>query len=224
MKRLGVILPSFNVTAERDAHLSAPPDVSVHVARMYLRSTEADDLRRMIREELPGAIRQVASVRPDAVLFACTAAGAVAGPAGEAAIVDEIERAASCPVLTINQAVATALADSGGRRVALLTAFDDDVTTQIADSVKALGFEVPVAAGMAIADPFAIAEVPPQEIVKFARREVGETEVDVVFVACGNLRAVEAREDISAALGRPVITSNQAALTHAYTAAGAAGD
>ena len=36
--------------------------------------------------------------------------------------------------------------------------------------------------------------------------------IDLLFASCTNFRALDAREEMQAALGIPVVTSNQAAL------------
>jgi maleate isomerase len=68
---------------------------------------------------------------------------------------------------------------------------------------------------MGIVDPFEIADVSPEQIVDFARREVDPADADLLFVSCTNLRAIEARPALEQSLGLPVMTSNLAALRKA---------
>jgi maleate isomerase len=67
--------------------------------------------------------------------------------------------------------------------------------------------------GLGITDNFAIAEVEPERIAEFASACFTGDDLDLLFASCTNFRALDARDDIQAALGVPVVTSNHAALT-----------
>jgi maleate isomerase len=187
---------------------------------MLLNGTDAESVRTMLREEVPRATRAIAAARPDAILFACTAAGSVAGPEGEAAIIRDVQQATGAPVASINQAIGDALRVSGANRAAVLTAFDDEVAATVAAGVERSGISVEISAGMGISDPFDIAAVTPEEILDFAVRHVAGHDVDIVLVACGNLRAVAALPELRGKLGVQVLTSNQAALAAALNLLG----
>ena len=45
-------------------------------------------------------------------------------------------------------------------------------------------------------------------------------EAEAVFISCANIHAIDAIEEIEAALGCPVVTSNQVVLWHALRTAG----
>jgi len=54
--------------------------------------------------------------------------------------------------------------------------------------------------------------VPPERIVEFAVATLGGLDIEFAFVSCTNFRAMEAVPGLSARLGLPVVTSNQAVL------------
>jgi maleate isomerase len=60
--------------------------------------------------------------------------------------------------------------------------------------------------------------VAPETIVRFAVDTFQQGPADAVFIACCTFRAFDARPAIAAALGVPVVTSNQAALDAALRA------
>ncbi len=66
--------------------------------------------------------------------------------------------------------------------------------------------------GLGITENFAIAAVEPERIGSFAVETLAGGELDLAFVSCTNLRALDAREQVERALGVPVVTSNSAAL------------
>src|SRR5690625_214479 len=97
-RRIGVIVPSTNTMVETDFWNNVAPGVSVHASRMYLEETTADDERRMVTEFLPGAVRDLATCRPDVVVFACTSAGAVLGVEAEEELIADLARQTDAPV------------------------------------------------------------------------------------------------------------------------------
>lgn len=213
--RWGVLVPATNTVAEVDFQRHAPEGVTVHTSRMYLEQTTADSERRMLEDELPRAARDLGTARPDIVIFSCTSAGAVAGPDGEPRMIDEIGSATSAEVVSTNAAVHEAIHASGAQRVAVVTAYVDELTQKIREGIERSGVDVSLAAGLGIVDPFAICEVTPEQIVAFAQEHVRPRDADLLFVSCTNLRAMDARAELEAALGIPVMTSNLAALNKA---------
>lgn len=214
-RRLGVIVPSTNTVVESDYARETPADVTVHVSRMYLEETTAEDERRMVTEYLPAAARDLATCRPDVVVFACTSAGAVLGEAGEQALIADLADQCSAPVVSTNDAVAKALTRRGITRPAVVTAYVQDLTDRIVAGLGRHDLTVPQAYGMGIVDPFAIADVTPEEVIEFVEANVTPGDVDGLFVSCTNLRAIEARDALERWSGLPTVTSNQAALEQA---------
>lgn len=215
MTRLGIIVPSTNTVAETDFQTNAPAGFSVHTARMYLEETNAASERRMVTDHLPGAARDLATMQPDVVVFACTSAGAVLGAERESELVDDLSRTTKAPVVSTNASVHRALTEVAPTRLAVVTAYVDELTGKICAGLESAGLSIVHAAGMGILDPFAIAEVSPDEIVEFVQREVAQTDFDALFVSCTNLAAFAARGALQAEFGVPVVTSNQAALAAA---------
>ena len=170
--RWGVLVPATTPVAEVDFQRHAPEGVTVHTSRMYLEETTAESERRMLHDELPRAARDLGTARPDVVIFSCTSAGAVAGADGEPRMIDEIGAATSARVVSTNAAVHEALHASGARRVAVITAYVDELTQKIREGIERSGVDVTVAAGLGIVNPYAICEVTPDEIVTFAEEHV----------------------------------------------------
>jgi maleate isomerase len=94
----------------------------------------------------------------------------------------------------------------------VVTPYVESLNVPIADSLEAGGFEVSAIHGLGITENFAIAAVEPERIGSFAVETLGGQELDVAFISCTNLRALDAREQVERALGVPVVTSNSAAL------------
>lgn len=215
MTRIGLLIPAVNTVAEQEFHAGVPPGVTVHTARMRVRGTSAAAVREMIADSLPRAVTDVADVRPDLVVLACTAVGAVLGTEGERQLVGELERELGVPVVSMNAAVSHALARVGARRVAVITPYPAEVTDRVADGVRAAGLEVAAAAGMGFADAFEIAAIAPRELADFVAAHTAGAAFDTLFLSCGNLRMLEGRPVLSERFGVSVVASNLAALDDA---------
>ena len=222
-KRLGLLLPSSGTVQEVDFYRRVPDDVSVHAARMRLAGTTEPDEVRMLDEHALPAARDLATVRPDVVVFSCTSAGALRGAGYDAELCARISEETGAPTVSTLAAAREALERLGARSVALLTPYVAELTDRVRASLEAAGIAVPRVHGLGLTDSLAIARVTPEEIHACAVERFRGAPVDAIFVACCTFRAFDAKPAIERALGRPVVTSNSAALAAALRILGANG-
>lgn len=215
MKRLGILLPSSGTVQEVDFYRRVPAGVSVHSARMRLTRATVEDEARMLDAYTMPAAEDLATIRPDVVVFSCTSAGALRGREYDTRLCEDIGRVTGAPVVSTLGAVGEALRAAGARSVALVTPYPEAITRHVRASLEAEGFHVTTAAGLGLADSLDIAAVAPADIQRFAVETFGSAPADAVCLACCTFRAYDAREAIQRELGVPVVTSNQAALTAA---------
>ena len=210
---MGLIVPSTNSVMEPDLYQHLPPGVTLHTARMLLQggvTIEAEE--RMLDEYLPKSAQEISTMRPDVVVFGCTSAGALRGPAYEQGLAQQLSQATGAPAITIMGAVVEELNRLAARRVAVLSPYSQEVNETIQRSLEASGFDVVYLAGMDLPSAFGIADVLPEQVVDYAREHLQGVEADCLFVSCANLRSLEAIEGLRAVADMPVITSNQAVL------------
>jgi maleate isomerase len=210
--RVGLIVPSSNTVAEVDFYRSLPTTCTLHTARMYLEETTPEGESVMLDEHLPATAADLATARPDVVVFACTSAGALRGNAYEADLIERLSAKMGAETISVAAAVRCVLRERGARRVGVVTPYIESLNQRIATSLETDGFEVTAIHGLGITENFAIAAVEPERIGGFALETLAGQELDLVFLSCTNFRALEAREQIERALGVPVVTSNSAAL------------
>jgi maleate isomerase len=172
----------------------------------------------MVSEGVPRASQELAMIHPDVVVFGCTAAGAAVGEPGERQLVAEIAEQTEAPVVSMNAAVQDALAATGAERIAVLTPYDPEVTSDIAAHAERRGMTVAVAVGLDIDDPFEWAALTPAALLDFAERELAGHEFGAILLSCANLRSAAVRATLAERHGVPVVTSNHAALTAALGA------
>jgi len=210
--RLGLLVPSSNTVMEPDFYRRLPDWITLHTARMHLSRTTVEGEAEMLDRHLPGALKDLASLRPHVVVFGCTSAGALRGNDYEEGLLATIEAQTGAKPYSVNACVRRVLKGLSARRVGVVTPYVEELNRRIRQSLQQDGFEVVVIRGMDIADNMAIARVSPREVLEFAVGALAGRELACAFVSCTNLRAFDIREELARRLKVPVVTSNQATL------------
>ena len=208
---VGVIVPSSNRVVEDDFSRFGSDAIRPRFARAFLAETTPEAEMLMLREHVPQAARDLESVHVELLVFACTSAGALIGIEGEADLIRHLEDLTGTKVVSTNEAVADALAEHPGR-VAVLTAYVDELNDKIARSLNDRGIEVASMHGLGITDNARIADRTPSDVVAFAESKLAGSTFDSLFVSCTNLRAFEAMPALERRFGCPVVTSNSATM------------
>lgn len=220
MARVGLIVPSSNTVMEVDLYRRLPAESTLHTARMHLVETTPEAEATMLDEHLPTAVRDLASARPDVVVFGCTSAGALRGNEYEAELVRRMARETGAEAISVAASVREAIRRRGARRVGVVTPYVESLNDKIRESLESDGIAVAAIHGLGIDENFEIASVDPEAIAEFAERSFGGEEIDLLFASCTNFRALDACAAIERALGVPAITSNLAALEAVQAAIG----
>lgn len=211
-RRTGLLVPSSNTVMEVDFYRALPAGFTVHTGRMFLEETTPQAESDMLDIHALPAARDLGTARPDVIVFGCTSAGALRGDAFDRDLCARIAETAGAPVISTIVSVRSAIARRGAARIGVITPYVESLNERIAASLEADGLEVVAIHGLGIEENFAIAEVPPEDIVSFAADRLSAADVELAFASCTNFRAIEAMEEIGRALDLPVVTSNDAAL------------
>jgi maleate isomerase len=143
----------------------------------------------------------------DAVCYSCTSASVVIGDA-------EIEQAIQAakpgvPVVTPPMAGVRALNAFGVKRISILTPYTVETSRPMAAYFAAHGFDIESFTCLGFEDDREMARIKPASLVELARK-VMHAQADALFVSCTALRGALAVPGMEEAIGRPVVTSNQA--------------
>jgi len=197
---------------EADFYRRLPSGATLHTGRMYMEETTPEGESIMLDRYTMPAARDVGTVNPEVVVFGCTSAGALRGSDYDRELCERIGHATGPHVVSVIASVRRAILGQSVRRVGVITPYVESLNERIRASLEEDGLEVVAIHGLGISENFAIAGVEPRDIAAFAEDRLGALDVDLVFVSCTNFRAVDAIPLIQELLGRPVVTSNQAAL------------
>lgn len=205
---LALIVPASNTVMEADFARMAGDTLDVTTWRLPLESVSREAEERMLAEELPKCLEEVAATRPGLVVFGCTSAGSLGGLAHDAQLGRRIAGATGAECVTVVGAVVEEL-DPLAAQVALFTPYTEELTACVAASLGEAGYHVVLANGMGIEDNEVIGQMEPSEIIDFVTSRMEGSNADCVFLSCTNWRAAESLEALSRELGVPVFSSNQ---------------
>jgi maleate isomerase len=220
VKRIGLIIPSSNRMVEAEMLRALPAGVSGHVARLRMTGPYAVPLERL-GPEVTTAAGTLADARCDAIAFHCTANSTAEGAAGEALLLDALRAGApGAAVTSTATAIRAALEALAARRIALVTPYSPSATAHEAEFFRTAGYDVVtmVARDLAGSDAYCAAEPATWEA---ALQESRGTGIDAYVLSCANISCFTIVDRAEAALGKPVVTSNQAVLWDTLRAAAA---
>jgi len=218
--RLGVIMPSVNTVVEEWYPHIVPDGVSVHFARMLIADgSSPEKIIAMDRQDGMRAIGQIASCRPHAVAYGCTASSIIQGHAFDERLRGEIRHIAGVPATTATDSIFAACRALGLQRVTTISPYSEAVDTAENRFFAEGGIETIAGAHLGIADGFRLAEPEPHAILDLALR-TWDPQSDGLIAACLNFRSHPIIEAVEARTGKPVVTSTQAVLWHLLRLAG----
>ena len=209
--RVGLLVPSSNTVMEPDLYGALAPAATVYTARMLLRDVTPEDEEHMLDHHTLPVAEALATLEPSVTVFGCTSAGALRGAVADAALTERIGAITGAPTFSVIQAVRDELRRLGAGRIAVATPYTDAVTAKVVASLDDLG-DIVAVANLGLVDNRAIGDTPPERVAEFVVERLGDAGADVIFISCTNLRAVEALDEVAAAVGVPVTSSNAATI------------
>ena len=218
--RLGVIVPSVNIVVEEWYPRVVPNGVSVHFARMLMgEGTRPERIIEMDRDDGMRAIRQLATCRPHALAYGCTASSIVQGHAFDERLRGEIRHIAGAPATTATDSIFAACRVLGLIKVTAISPYDDDTDRAEHRFFAEGGVDCVAGSHLGITDGFRLAEPEPKTILDMALA-AWDPHSDGLIAACLNFRSHAVIDAIEAQIGKPVITSTQAVLWRLLRLAG----
>jgi len=214
-KRIGLIVPSSNVTIETELpallarHESGP--FTFHGSRMRMQEVSEEGLRTM-NVQRERCVAELNDASCDSLVYGCLVAIMAQGP-GEhrrvmAAIKEQLSDQASMPVLvTSADALIEAVKALGAKRVALVTPYLKPIAQRVVDYIKAEGVEVTDWVALEEPDNAAVARISGERILA-AARTLDLTKADALILsACVQMPSLPLIEPAEAEFGLPVLSA-----------------
>ena len=216
LPRIGVLIPSTNTAVEADFQRTLAGIASVHSERLYIPEGQMSEshLDEMNRD-LATRVRSLASAKVDVIVYACTSGSFYKGGGWDDSMIEQMRNIADVPCTTTSKAVAEALGSiTPTGPISVITPYPEWTNERLRVYYEAQGFSILALAGhenASIGGHRFVNDQDPAEIIKFGVRQ-SHPDVHAMFCSCTAWRALEAVPALEAALGVPVVTSNQATI------------
>ncbi|MEO8202830.1 MAG: maleate cis-trans isomerase [Betaproteobacteria bacterium] len=223
--RIGLVVPPGNVAMERELACYLADGVVMNVNRLS-RPTPAvtkESLLAMI-DSVDQAVRDLAMCfpKPEIIIYGCTSGSFVSGPGKEAEIAERITKGVGIRAVTTSSAILMGLEAVHAKRVFLLTPYIKDVAAHEVALLEHYGYSIGGIDSFDCFDTRDIAKISTGQVEEMMLRHADEVRsCDAVLISCTQLLTMDRIDALEKALGKPVVTSNQASLWAALKLIGA---
>ena len=212
--RLGVIVSANNQTVEPQLRHTMPAGLELHVTRMHL-STGTKRAILTVRDEVIAAARLLAAAKVDVIILQASYLAMMAGPEGEAELMQTVCDTTGTPALSSPQAMVEAAKALRLQRLVVVTPWDAEINAHERAYLTQVGFDVIDDAGLGLIGSDATLAVTPQQWVEFALSHAHDS-ADGYFISGSNTHSFEAVARMEDSLRKPVLTSVQTTLWAGY--------
>jgi maleate isomerase len=218
--RIGIIQLATDQTAEYEfRQIMGRPGVATYASRIYNDNTITPETLKALEGEVEKGTALIMPGRPlDVMGFCCTSGAMIIGDDQVAALIRRVR-----PGIAYSSPMAGAIAAMkalGMRHVAMLTPYVQAINDRMRAYIQAAGPTVPIMGSFSIADDAKVATITERSVRDAALSLAREANVDGVFLSCSSVRALGVIEKVEAALGLPMISSNQSMAWHMLRLAG----
>ena len=141
-------------------------------------------------------------------------------------LVEIMQGETGLPATTMSNSIRDALRAVGANRIAVGTAYSDEVNDSLRLFLEQSGFHLASLTGMGIVGVKDVLTVTPQDVTDLALRAADQADgaFDAVLVSCGGLPALHLADALEDRLGVPVVASSTAGVWRAVRLLGLPAD
>lgn len=206
--RVGLMVPINNTTMEGELAAWLPPGTIV--TRIGIPRGQG----LLTRETMPAyrdtavalAAQHFSPTTHDIIAYGCTAAGFISGPAGDAALAEELARVTGLPVVTTARAMVLALQHAGAQEIAVVTPYQDAVNAQLTEFLADGGIRVKRLDSFRAPDVGALGRITAGEVRALSESTMGP-DCDALFIGCSQLPTHAVLPGLTARFGKPALSS-----------------
>ena len=217
--RIGVLVPYTNTNLEPDFTLLRPDGVSIHYARIGgYDQDEIPDSKQMAKlgnAALDEPLALLCGARPDIILYGCTSATLTHGLEFDITLAEKIKTLSGAQTITAAGALVFALNQVKARKIGFASPYVATLNDQAISLLSEAGFETVSRSEVECAlDNYGQGNLTPDQVYKLGLK-ADSPDADAIVLSCTDMRSVEIMDKLCKALGKPVITSNQAMMLNA---------
>ena len=216
--RIGFLIPSSNRMVEEQAPRFLPADVKPHFTRVAMTNRHRASLEDLT-PRIVAAAELLADSRCDVIVLQCTGTSMSGGVEGERAVINAIEQATGRKAISAASSLTAAFAALKARKLVFTSETAREGHEHKLAFLRQAGFEILAdrAVGLKNSEEYCST---PAKLWFDTAVELRRADADAYFLSCANIRSIDIIEDLEAVVGKPVVTSNQAAFWWALRTAG----
>lgn len=209
-RRIGLLLPSSNTTQEPEFTRILPDGVTLHVARLPLRTVEPSSTARIV-EDIETESQKLADADVDAIVLAATAPSSRNGLGYDQELIRRIETASGKKATTASTALIQALTALQVKRLVIAAPWSEATNVTSAAFIEASGFSVLAHRALGHVSNLEIGLLGEQTAYDLGVA-LDRPEAQAVMLACGNWLTMGIVDRLESTIGKPVLTTNQVSL------------
>ena len=205
-----IVVPENNTTMEPEISALCPTLAPIPVARVRrpARTLTLEDLPAYAEATLD-AIEPFAGEPWDPVIYGCTAAGFLGGPASNERMVERLRDRTGAVVVSTAGAMISVLRDAGVAEAAVVTPYLHPVNEGLRSYLETSGIKIETLNSFLCKTTVELGAITEDQVLELARRTVTARSKSL-FIACSQLPTLNAVAKLRAELGIPVWSSIQA--------------
>jgi arylmalonate decarboxylase len=209
---LGMIFPPANYPVPPEARLLYPTGVKFLAEGVGLERMTAEEYDRVFDRILPAAMKE-AKQGANAIDVMGTSLTFYKGAAFNQRLIDTITKETGLPATTMSTGIVEGLRGVGGRRVAVATAYTEEVNRRLGMFLTESGFEVLTVKGLNIVRFEDSAPVTHDGLLAFSAGVWESTpRADTLVISCGALKTLDLLVPLEKRCKVPVVSSTPHAL------------
>jgi maleate isomerase len=208
--RIGLLLPSSNTTQETEFNRILPDGVTLHVARLPLRSVDPASTARVV-EDIETESQKLADADVDAIVLAATAPSSRNGLGYDQDLIRRIETASGKRATTASTALIQSLAAIGADRIVMAGPWSEATNTSAGAFIEASGVKILAHRALGHISNLEIGLLDPDTALDLGKA-VDRPDAQAIMLACGNWLTLGIVDRLEDAVAKPVLTTNQVSL------------
>ena len=208
--RIGLLIPSTNVIAEAEFYAMAPPGVTFHFGRLEHRPELGLKKYENMVKDLAKEVEKLGHGKVVAIAFTCTTGSLYGGKGYNEWVEERIREVAQISVTSTSSAVIEALQNLNARKISVLTPYSSEVNELEKKFLESHGFRI---RSISTLDTHGLRHSDIDEDLLLDQvKDLGPDDFDAVFLSCTGLPTITVLGRLEIALGKPVISTNQATM------------
>jgi maleate cis-trans isomerase len=216
--RVGFIIPTSNRMVEPQMQRYMPAGVVPHFTRIGMTNKHKAPLEQQL-PKIAAAAGMLAESKCDAIILQCTGTSMSGGLDMERRVIDAMQQAAGVSCSTAASSLTSAFTALGAEKLVFISETKQPDHEKKLRYLREAGYQIVADKAVGLAGTDEYCSMPPQLWFDTAIALKNDA-ADAYFISCANIHSIDVIAELEDALGRPVVTSNQAALWKSLRLAG----